>query len=353
VTPIAILKTGALGDVLRTTSILAGLRARYPKARITWVTAPEAVDLVRTHPLVAQVVSVDPKDEAALEELARRLGHAFARVLSFDDELPMCRLASRLGTPSDAGGPVSGAFLDARGRAAYTRDVAPWFDMGLLSVYGKAEADRRKKENTRSHPEIYAAMLGIEMGEPELHLTPAALELGRAFAARHALGSAGPVIGLNTGAGGRWRSKKLSVERTVELALALAESLAGRVAFLVLGGPEERARNDAILAGLAGRVRAVDGGCDNALLDFAALIAETQLVVTSDSLALHVAVALRVPVVAFFAPTSAAEIELYGRGEKVASTAPDYCSYAPDADTETLSVERLHAAVLRSLPRAD
>ena len=64
------------------------------------------------------------------------------------------------------------------------------------------------------------------------------------------------------------------------------------------------------------------------------------------------AVALDRRVVVFFAPTSAAEIELYGRGEKVASTAPDACSYRPDADTATLTVERLVPPVLRQLERA-
>ncbi len=54
--------------------------------------------------------------------------------------------------------------------------------------------------------------------------------------------------------------------------------------------------------------------------------------------------------VAFFAPTSAAEIELYGRGAKVASTAPDACSYRPDADNSTVTVERLLDAIARVLP---
>jgi heptosyltransferase-2 len=73
------------------------------------------------------------------------------------------------------------------------------------------------------------------------------------------------------------------------------------------------------------------------------------LLVSSDSLALHMAIAQDVRVVAFFAPTSAAEIELYGLGEKIASTAPDYCSYKPDADNSTITVERLCAAVVRQL----
>jgi hypothetical protein len=74
-------------------------------------------------------------------------------------------------------------------------------------------------------------------------------------------------------------------------------------------------------------VNLVDGGTDNGLLRFAALVSLCSLLITSDSLALHVALARDVRTVAFFAPTSAAEIELYGLGEKVVSTARDYCSY--------------------------
>jgi len=341
-----VLKTGALGDVLRTTSILPGLHERYSRSRITWVTAPAALDLVRLHPLVSQVVPFDPGSPAELEEVGARLSLVtWERILSLDDEELCCRLASRLPTKR-----LSGAWFDETARACrYTADVAAWFDMGLLSVHGKLVADRLKLENTRSQPEIYAEMLGIRMGKPELALDPGS-EL-EADEARRSLGLdfQRPVIGLNTGAGGRWTSKALPVERTVSLALGLHEGLAGEVTFLLLGGPDEAARNREIAARLSDRVRLVDTGTDNSLLRFAALVSLCDLLVVSDSLALHVAVALDVRVVAFFAPTSAAEIELYGLGEKVVSTAPDAGSYRPDADTATLTVERLRDAVLRQL----
>jgi ADP-heptose:LPS heptosyltransferase len=345
-TEILILKTAALGDVLRTTSILPGLHARHPGCRVTWATAPGAVDLLRFNPHVAAVVAVDPADAASLAEARRRLGPArWDRVLSFDDEEALCALASSLDAAS-----LTGAYLDASGRRAYTADAAPWFDMGLLSVHGRDEADRLKAQNRRTHPELFAAICGVEPGEPELVLPEAAVRRARAFAQRHGLGAGPPTIGLNTGAGGRWTSKQLPVERTVELARRVAEALEGRAAFLVLGGPAERERNRAIQDGLAGAgARAVDGGTDNALLDFAARVDLCGVLVASDSLAMHVAIARRVPVVAFFAPTSAAEIELYGRGEKVVSTAPDACSYRPDADNATITAPRLAEAVLRQL----
>jgi len=352
VTTILILKTGALGDVLRTTALLPGLHAAHPEAVVTWVTAPAALDLVRLHPQVGDVLAVDPRAEEELEALGGWLAdRAWDWVISLDDEEPLCRLAARLPAAR-----LSGAWWDAEaGRAVYSADSAPWFDMGLLSVHGKEEADRRKAANTRSHPEILCSMLGLATGAPLLPADPASEQRIASLAAERGLEGHGPVIGLNTGAGRRWHSKALPVERVAALARELDRRLDGEVTFLLLGGREEAERNRAIQAALCagdGGPRLVDGGTDNSVLEFSAWVARCALLVSSDSLALHVAVARGVPVVAFFAPTSAAEIELYGRGEKVASTAPDACSYRPDADTSTLTVERLADAVLRHLPRA-
>jgi heptosyltransferase-2 len=342
-----VLKTGALGDVLRTTSILPGLHERYPDARVTWVTAPGAVDLVRLHPLVARVEPFDPASPAGLEEVGARLGRVTReRLFSLDDEELCCRLASRLPTKR-----LSGAWFDETAMArAYTPDVAPWFDMGLLSTHGKLVADRLKLENTRSHPQIYAEMLGLPMGRPQLVLDPGSELEGDELRMGMGLDTARPVIGLNTGAGGRWISKALPVDRTVALALELHEALQEQGTFLLFGGPDEETRNLEIAAQLAGRVRLIDTGTHNPLLRFAAYVSLCDVLVTSDSLALHVGVARGVRVVAFFAPTSAAEIELYGRGEKVVSTSPDAGSYRADADTSTLTVQRLRDAVLRQLP---
>jgi len=346
--PILILKTGALGDVVRTTALVPGLHSVHPHARITWVTAPGAVDLVRLHPGVAEVVALDARAEASCAAVRTRLSSTrWGWVISLDDEDPLCELASALETQR-----LSGAHHGAARERVYTSDVGPWFDMGLLSIHGKQEADRRKVANRRSHPEILTSMLGLPMGKPELHVEPRHMDAARAFAERHGLGERGPVIGLNTGAGGRWRSKMLSVERTVEFAVRVQSALGGAGSFVLFGGADERERNQHIVAACEGRVQLVDAGVDNALLDFASRVGLCDVLVTSDSLALHVGLARGVRIVSFFAPTSAAEIELYGQGEKVVSTAPDYCSYQPDADTSSLTPERIADATLRQLELA-
>ncbi len=170
---LSILKTGAPGAVLRTTAILPGLAARHDNLRATCVTAHGALDLVQAHPLVARVVTCDPSDASSVSALGKQLAQTqWGRVISLDDEDPMCAMATRLAEAStgccvdDAGigGVLSGAYRAADGSRRYTNDVGAWFDMGLLSRFGKTEADRRKVANQRSHPEIYAEMLGIEKG---------------------------------------------------------------------------------------------------------------------------------------------------------------------------------------------
>ena len=65
---------------------------------------------------------------------------------------------------------------------------------------------------------------------------------------------------------------------------------------------------------------------------FAAIVKTCDLVVTGDTTAMHIAIAVKTPVVAYFASTCAAEIELYGRGRKVVSSiscAPCYKKICP------------------------
>src|ERR1041384_5783168 len=53
---ILIVKLAAAGDVLRTTCILPALRAQWPSAQITWVTARKAVPLLDGNPLIDRIV---------------------------------------------------------------------------------------------------------------------------------------------------------------------------------------------------------------------------------------------------------------------------------------------------------
>ena len=54
---ILIIKLGAIGDVIRTTSILPILKEKY-KANITWVTKTESIDLLKNNYNIDNLYSI-------------------------------------------------------------------------------------------------------------------------------------------------------------------------------------------------------------------------------------------------------------------------------------------------------
>ncbi len=67
----------------------------------------------------------------------------------------------------------------------------------------------------------------------------------------------------------------------------------------------------------------IDTGYNNSLVEFAAIVSLCDMIITADTLALHIGTALNKKIIALFGPTSISEIDLFKRGIKV--TAPDDC----------------------------
>jgi heptosyltransferase-2 len=128
------------------------------------------------------------------------------------------------------------------------------------------------------------------------------------------------IIGINTGSGKIFANKNLDSSRITGLIKLLKNETNAEL--LLLGGPFEREINCNIIRA-AGR-KIIDGGCDNNLREFSALVNICAVVITADTLALHIAIALKKPVVALFGPTCHQEIDLYGLGHKIIT--PSTCA---------------------------
>ena len=334
---ILILKHGALGDVIRTSYIAESLKSKYPGCRIEWVTRDHAVDLVRFHHFIDRVWGVDRTGHFKAGE-GLESDH-YDWVLSLDDEIESCALATQVCAEK-----ITGAYL-AGDKVVPSADALPWFGMGLISPSGKAEADRAKLKNQLTHAEIFRRILGLDFIRGSFYNDP---QIEKTVHARFSDGSFH--IGLNLSAGKRWKSKSLRIEEAVSLVklIAGAETVK-KIRIHLLGGVEDLPYNREILS-RAGEAQ-LDLLPPASLLEFAAIIASQRLIITSDSMALHMAIAQKIRNVSFYAPTSAAEIETFGLGRKILSTAPDYCSYRPDADNCSITADRIwkEAAELISL----
>lgn len=310
---ILIVKLGAAGDVVRTTALLPGLKDRYPDALIDWLAEYRVADLLVGNPLIHRVFYIGD-----LTELRKQ---SYDLVINLDEDEEVCHLATQIPTKQFFGAYVKNEELH------YTDDAAPWFDMGLLSRHGKETADKLKLENRKSHPELFYNMLGLRYSKqrPHVPLDERARAFAASFARTHGITTDAEVIGINTGSRHRWRDKRLGITETVQLMQGILKKKP-TAKLIVLGGPSEAGRNEQILAAVP---EAIDGGSHNELKEFAAIVNLCDTVVTSDSLALHIANALGKKTVAFFAPTSPWEIELYDRGIKVLPVKGCLACYRP------------------------
>jgi heptosyltransferase-2 len=324
-----IVKYGALGDVVRTSYFAGSLRRKYGDGlELFWITAPGSVSLIADNPHIDRVVT-------RFDDL---LDEAFDIVYSLDDEEEIVANVSRLRCAR-----VVGVYME-EGQIEYSEDAAAWFDMGLRSRFGKARADELKKLNTRSHAEIFAELFAVDGTEPHFY-GDAALEADyRAW-----LGGSRPALGINPFAGGRWPAKELrtpELEALIRSVFATDGLLAKGGSVVLIGAGTDREKNLALARVISDpRVRVAD--TDASPLHLAGLVHELDFMVSSDSLAMHLAIAQNIPTVAFFAPTSAVEIDDFGRLIKVASTSPDYCSYRKDADNSTITHDQLLQALVQ------
>lgn len=334
---ILLIKLDAMGDVLRTTSLLPALAAAHPHAAITWLTRPESAPLLEHNPYVADVIEYGP--DATVHLLAR----AFDRVINLDAGLLSAGLASITHASRK-----DGFLLHENGSVTATNSAARrWLMMGVC--------DDLKRHNTRTYQSLMLDILGLSGAAHRYVLEVTAAERA---AAREHLRDLGidlslPVIGLNAGAGGRWQLKRWRLDGFHGLIERLYASLG--VQFLFLGGPEEALRNRELAASTFAPV--FDAGRDNDLRHFCALVASCEVVVTGDTLAMHIALALQRRVVVLFGPTSASEIDLYGLGEKLLpplnclSCYQTRCSLIPNC-MDLISPEMVASAVVRQLDAA-
>lgn len=326
---ILIVKLAAAGDVLRTTCILPALHRAHSGAQITWVTERPAMPLLEGNPLIDRIVPRDTAVERLMvEEFDLGLG------LDVDAEggalFALARCRTRAGYLLDGAGRV----MPADARAEH------WWRMGL--------DDTEKRANRRSYPDLLYELCGLPgpPARPSFFIPHAARVAVRARLAG-ALDGFDRVLVLNTGGGRRWAQKKWTPSHSLAF-VSLIRRLHPATAVVLAGGPEERQLNAALLA--ASRDPGiVDAGCDNSVHEFGAILELADLVVTSDSLALHVAIALARPVIALVGPTSPWELEMYGTGSVVTAEVPCLACYRAECDKpvtcmELLTPERVYAA---------
>ena len=291
-TRILIIKLEAVGDVLRTTCILHGLKEKYPKSEITWITCESAVPLFENNKFVDRVFVYE-----STETILHVMVEEFDVVINLDSAPDSAVLASTVKSKKRIG-----YGFDTKGNVfPFNIEAITWLEMGAF--------DELKKKNTRSFQDLMLDICRLKTTKKDIivELSEEELKSALSFAERSGLNHQSLKIGMNTGASDRWQFKQWTLEGFEKLIKLLLERTNATI--LLYGGPSENERNEHLSR--LHPTRVVNTGIENSLRQFFALVTLSDAFLTGDTLALHVATALKKKVIAFFGPTSAAEIDSY------------------------------------------
>jgi heptosyltransferase-2 len=335
---ILLIKLDSPGDVLRTTCLLPSLKQSYPSSQITWMTLEPSRALLENNPDIDRIVD-------QWDEISSILQTEHFDIAINPDANPQ---AARLQEMASAGEKLGMGWTESGHVRAFNQEAKVWLQMGIF--------DDIKKTNRESYQTILHQLCRLELVDPRpaLHLTEAEQHLAEEYFQSLALDLQRPVIGLNTGAGGRWAKKSWKVEQQVEL-VHLVKEKHPEWQILLLGGPEEVEKNQLLEKRCPNLV--INTG-QHPVRNFAALVGQTHVLITADTLALHIGLALGRQVVALFGPTSHDEIDLCAEGEKLFAELDCLGCYLNDCDKspdcmDLITPEMVLAAVERRVEKIE
>ena len=156
---VLIIKLGATGDVVRTTPLLRRL-----SASVTWITSAKNGVLLEG--------LADNLRHFSWEARARALDIPYDLAINLEDTLEVAQFLNSVG-PAE----IFGAYAEPSGRLCYTDNSKGWFDLSLISSYGRQEADRLKLLNRQTYQELIFTGLGLRFSGDQ-YLLPDPIETG-------------------------------------------------------------------------------------------------------------------------------------------------------------------------------
>lgn len=292
---ILIIKLDAIGDVIRTLSIIPSLLQKHKDAYIVWITRTESVEMVRSCPNIDEVWEYGTSTLVLLQSIQ------WDWVYNLSNDHVSAGLASIARVTYEGIGYIIGP----QGIEPTNGPARRWLEMACF--------DSIKQDNSASYQEHMYEIAGIDgpISPPQIRLSE---ELIRKVKDRLTVAAISngdhTLIGINTGAGSRWPKKAPDVLRWGEIIIFLLNRLP-HAKILLLGGPLEANKNKEI-ENRCSCPAVIDTGANWSLLEFTAIIKCLDVLVCGDTLALHLATATRTPTVALFGPTSYSEIHSFG-----------------------------------------
>jgi heptosyltransferase-1 len=324
---LAVVRLGSLGDIVHTFPAVSGLRESFRSSQIIWLTHPRWVGLISSSNLATEIWPVDSRDLSSVRHVIGKLRFLHPEAIIdyqglWKSAFPgfLARIPRRIGFSSDT-----------------------------IREYGVPILYTERVKCHATHIADQNGELSIQAGATQavgnVNLRVAATDECLVSAQMQKEGITSYVV---LSPGGGWRSKCWPPECFGALCQSIRKETGLRC--VINYGPGEENLLEAVVSSSADSQSL---GWNGELGQLMALLKNARCVVGGDTGPLHLAVALRTPVVALFGPTDPARNGPYPPQETVLRSPKAVTTYGrgdtSDVSLLDLSIDRVFAAVKKRL----
>jgi len=309
---ILLVKLSAIGDVIQTLPMAEALKRQAPGARIDWLVEEEASELLVGHPALDRVIVSRRRTwlkrlfrKGQIRETLREIGRFLRELRSRDYDLVI-----------DNHGILKSGLLVflSRGKrkVGYRRSAGIADEGSYLFTHERYKPLSIERHALERYLDLIAQM-GVPVDGAELHY-PVPPEASRK--AEDLLRSKGPfcrpLVVIHPLA--KWETKQWPREKFSRLISALTRR---KISVAVTGSVQDVGPVKEILEGVEGPAAVLDLTGKTSLKELAAVFSLADLVLTVDTGPMHLAAAVKAPLIALFGPTAPWRTGPYGDRSRV------------------------------------
>jgi ADP-heptose:LPS heptosyltransferase len=299
---ILIISLDALGNVLLNTSILPSLKEKYPLSTVYWITMKSAKPILANNQYLDYIYSWDDESRMILKIIE------FDVLLNSDKSVYACAFANEINAKEKFGFLLNtdGKIIPANEEAMYN------YNMGI-------DDELKFRENRKSGSEIIHESFALKYKRDEYVFNFNEEELGfiNNYKDQIQYDRNKIYIGFNTGCSNLFPNKKMTIEQHIELIKSI--SMYDDFKILLLGGNEDTERNLKIYESLPKDIqkKIIYTPTNLGIRSGACFMSIADIVITGDSFGMHLAIALKKYVIAWFGLSCWNEIDLFEKGIKL------------------------------------
>ena len=297
---ILIIKLDALGDVIRSTPIAEGIKKKYPNCELSWVVDSEHKWSLENNTFINNIIPYTEENIRILQP------QKFDIIINLDKDARANSIIMLLNSNEKLGYGMSvdGKVVPLNKEAEYQYNIC-------LDNWGA------KRTNTKTYIEMLfdISKLNYEHEKPNLFLDKSeSLLFKEKFYEKYNIHPKECIIILNTGCGPIYPSKKWTYEGYQKLIELLLLDNYNRI--ILTGAKSERERNKNLYDTFNSN-KIINTTEEYNIKELCHLIDLCDIIVTSDTMALHVAISLSKKIIAFFGMGPYKETDLFGLGIKM------------------------------------